>query len=382
MLTHRERVIKALNHEEPDRVPLDLFFHAGMLTDASYVALKKHLGIEGDIAPFRQGLGANYYDERILEALDIDFRRVFFEPQEDLTPISDDEAKFVDAWGTVYVSGPGYTHPVGPPLTEINTLEELREYPWPTPERFGRIEGLKEKAQTLFETTDYAIALRRPGIRGGLLDQGGNLRGMEQFMMDLALDPDYARTLMEILAVIYADVYTLALSAVGPYVQVVEAQDDLGAQLQPLISPATWRDIIKPSQKFIFDAIRRAAPQAKIIFHTDGNVHPLIPDLIEIGVDVLNPIQPSARLMDSAQLKKEFGDRLCFHGAMDVQTVLNQDEATVRADVRHRIQALGPGGGFILGPCNHIQHDIPPENVVAMYDEARKFGQYPLRVEG
>ncbi len=378
MLTHRERVVKALNHEEPDRVPIDLFFHAGMLTDASYFALKHHLGIEGEIEPFRKGLGANYYDERILEALDIDFRRVFFEPGEELTPLNEEESQFVDAWGTVFVSGPGYVHPAGPPLTEIDSIEGLRDYPWPRPEQFGRLEGLKEQAQHLFQNTDYAVALRRPGVRGGLLDQGGNLRGMEQFMMDLALIPDYARTLMEILAEIYAAVYTLALNEVGPYVQLVEAQDDLGAQLQPLISPTTWRQVIKPSQKYIFDAIHRCAPQAKIVFHTDGNVYPLIPDLIEIGVDVLNPIQPSARQMDSFRLKEEFGDRLCFHGAMDVQTVLNQDEATVREDVRRRIQALGPGGGFILAPCNHIQHDIPPENVVAMYAEARDYGRYPL----
>jgi len=381
MMTHRERVIKALNHEEPDRVPIDLYFHAGMLTDASYFALKQHLGIEGDIEPFRQGLGANYYDERILEALDIDFRRVFFEPEQELTPINDEESTFTDAWGTLYVSGPGYTHPAGPPLTEINTIEGLRDYPWPKPEQFGKVAGLKEQALHLFNDTDYAISLRRPGIRGGLLDKGGDLRGMEQYMMDLALDQDYCRALCEILAEIYADTYELALREVGPYVQIVEMQDDLGAQLQPLISPNTWRAVMKAPQKYINDRIHKFAPQAKIVFHTDGNVHALIPDLIEVGVDVLNPIQPSARLMDSFKLKEEFGDRMSFHGAMDVQTVLNKDEATVRADVRTRIRALGPRGGFIVAPANHIQWDIPPENVVAMYDEARKYGVYPLPKE-
>ncbi len=378
MLTPRERVAKALNHEEPDRVPIDLFFHAGMLTDRSYFALKEHLGIQGDIAPFRQGLGANYYDERILEALDIDIRRVFMEATHELTPINDEEAQFVDAWGTRYVSGPGYTHPAGPPLAELHTIAELRDYPWPKAEQFGSLAGLKEQAEHLYHNTNYAIALRRPGIRGGLLDKGGDLRGMEQFMMDLALEPDYCRTMIEIMAEIYVEVYTSALKLVGPYVQMVEAQDDLGAQLQPLISPKTWRDLFKPSQKYIFDAIHKVAPHVKIVFHTDGNVHPMIPDLIDCGVDVLNPIQPSARLMDSAKLKQEFGDRLAFHGAMDVQTVLNRDEAFVREDVRKRIRALAPGGGFILAPCNHIQHDIPPENVVAMYQEAREFGQYPI----
>jgi uroporphyrinogen decarboxylase len=378
MLTHRERVIKALNHEEPDRVPIDLYFHAGMLTDRAYFALKQHLGMEGDIAPFRQGLGANFYDERLLEALDIDFRRVFFEPSVDLTPVNDEESEFVDAWGTRYLSGPGYTHPVGPPLVEIDSIEALRDYPWPRPEVFGDPALTKAQALHLHHNTDYAIALRRPGIRGGLLDKGGDLRGMEQFMMDLALSPDYCRALLEILAEIYADTYELVLREVGPYVQIVEAQDDLGAQLQPLISPVTWRNLFKAPQKHIFDRVRQFAPQAKIVFHTDGNVYPLIPDLMEVGVDVLNPIQPSARLMDSFKLKAEFGDRLSFHGAMDVQTVLNQDVATVRADVRTRIRALAPGGGFILAPANHIQHDIPPENVVAMYAEAREFGRYPI----
>jgi uroporphyrinogen decarboxylase len=379
MLTPRERVIKALNHEEPDRVPIDLFFHAGMLTDQAYFALKQHLGIQGDIQPFRKGLGANYYDERMLEALDIDFRRVFFEPESELTPLNEDESEFVDPWGTVFVSGPGYTHPHGPPLTEVDSIEALRDYPWPKPEQFGKVEGLKKQAEDLYNNTDYAVALRRPGIRGGLLDQGGNLRGMEQFMMDLALMPDYATAMMEILAEIYADVYELALKEVGPYIQIVEAQDDLGAQLQPLISPKTWREIIKPSQKYIFDRVHKVAPNAKIVFHTDGNVRQLIPDFIEIGIDVLNPIQPSARQMDSFELKKEFGDRMSFHGAMDVQTVLTRTVDDVRADVRTRIQALGPSGGYILAPCNHIQWDIPPENVVAMYAEAREFGQYPLK---
>jgi uroporphyrinogen decarboxylase len=362
-------------------VPIDLYFHAGMLTNPTYFALKDYLGIAGDIPPFRQGLNADYYDERILKALDIDFRRIFFDPYHDLEPIADSadgEATFVDAWGTKYVTSPGYVHPIGPPLAEVNTIEGLRDYPWPRPEQFGRTEGIKEEAERLYYQTDYAISLRRPGIRGGLVDQGGNLRGMEQFMMDMVLIPKYVETLMERLAEIYAGVYALCLDLVGPYVQMVETQDDLGAQNNPLISPKMWRSLVKPAQKYIFDTIRQKAPQAKIVFHTDGNVWNFIPDLIEIGVDALNPIQPTAREMDSFRLKEVYGERLCFHGAMDVQQVLNKDEQTVRQDVRTRIDALGPGGGFILAPCNHIQHDVLPQNIVAMYEEARTYGQYPL----
>lgn len=379
MITHRERVIKALNHEEPDRVPLDLYFHAGMLADPAYFALKEYLGLKGDIPPFRQGQNANYYDERILEALDIDIRRIFYEPEYKLELTEDNRSEFTDAWGTRYLSGPGYVHSMGHPLAQINTLDELRDYPWPVPDQFPPGASMKEQAIYLSDQTDYAVSLRRPGLlRGGLLDQACNLRGTEQFMMDLLLKPDYARALIEILAEIYSGVYALALEQVGAYVQIVEAQDDLGGQDQPLISPKIWRDLIKPCQKHIFDTIRAGAHQAKIIFHSDGNIWALIPDLIEIGVDVLNPVQPTAKLMDSANLKKEFGDRLCFHGAIDVQQVLTKNRKLVNEDVRSRIQALGPGGGYILAPCNHIQADVPPENIVAMYETAKKYGHYPL----
>jgi uroporphyrinogen decarboxylase len=380
MLTHRERVIKTLNHEEPDRVPLDLYFHAGMLTDPAYFALKEYLGIKGDILPFRQGQNANYYDERILEAFDVDVRRIFYEPQYKLEPIDGVRFEYRDAWGTSFISGPGYVHSAGHPLVQINTIQDLRSYPWPRPDQYRPEGNLKKQAIYLSNQTDYAVSLRRPGLlRGGLLDQACNLRGTMQFMMDLIQRPDYVKVLMEILAGIYSEIYALALEEVGPYIQIVETQDDLGGQQQPLISPKMWRDLIKPYQKCIFDTIRAGAPQAKIIFHSDGNIRALIPDLIEIGVDILNPIQPTAKLMESMSLKKEFGDRLCFHGAIDVQQVLTKDSETVRRDVRSRILALGPGGGYILSPCNHIQADIPPENIVAMYKTAQKYGQYPLK---
>jgi uroporphyrinogen decarboxylase len=378
-MMHRERVMKALNHEEPDRVPLDLYFHAGMLTDPAYFVLKEYLGIEGDILPFRRGQNANYYDERILEIFDIDLRRIFYEPEYKIELMEDGRSKFVDAWGNSYLSGVGYVHSAEHPLAQINTIQDLRDYPWPVPDQYRPGGNLKEQALYLSSRTDYAISLRRPGLlRGGLLDQACNLRGTEQFMMDLLQKPDYARVLMEILAEIYSRVYALALEQVGAYVQVVEAQDDLGGQEQLLISPKTWRNLIKPYQKHIFDTIHAGAPQVKIIFHSDGNIRALIPDLIEIGVDVLNPVQPTAKRMDSADLKKEFGEQLCFHGAIDVQQVLTKDRETVRQDVRSRIQALGPGGGYILAPCNHIQADIPPENIVAMFEAAKEFGRYPL----
>jgi uroporphyrinogen decarboxylase len=157
----------------------------------------------------------------------------------------------------------------------------------------------------------------------------------------------------------------------------VEYGDDLGAQNNPLISPRFYREFIKPVQKELFDLIRDRAPQARIFMHCDGAIRDLIPDMIEAGVDVLNPVQPTARGMESAEIKRDFGDRLVFHGAIE-QKPQEGSEEDIRQEVRDRINALAPGGGYILTSCNVIVRP-PVANIVALFDEARSYGRYPLR---
>jgi uroporphyrinogen decarboxylase len=169
------------------------------------------------------------------------------------------------------------------------------------------------------------------------------------------------------------------LDAVGPYIDLITFSDDLGSQRAPLISPKMYRRMIKPYQAEVIAAIKRRS-KAKVFFHSCGNVYPLIGDLIEIGVDVLNPVQVSAGEMgDTARLKREFGDRITFCGAVDTQWVLPHGTTDdVRSEVRRRIRDLAPGGGYILAAVHCIQPDVPPENVLAMFDEARVAGRYPL----
>jgi uroporphyrinogen decarboxylase len=373
-LSHRERVQLAFDHQEPDRVPMDLMGNASMILDATYFKLRDYLGIKGDIAPIREGTTANYYDPRILERFDIDFRRLFLPttPGDKFTYL--DDGTFVGPWGIRWSKTGIYVNYVGAPLADA-TLDEVAAYEWPDPRDLWHTDGLAEQAKHLYETTDYALVARNP-LTWGFLDRGSNLRGMEQFMIDLAMRPEIVHLIVQGTLEIYKQVYEMFLEAVGPYVTMIEYGDDLGAQNNLLISPASYREFIKPAQKELFDLIHDRAPGARIFMHSDGALRKIIPDLIEAGVDVLNPVQPSAKGMESEALKRDFGDRLVFHGAVD-QKPQEGTEEEIRAEVRRRIDALAPGGGYVLAPCNVIV-EPPVENIVAMFDEARTYGQYPI----
>jgi uroporphyrinogen decarboxylase len=174
--------------------------------------------------------------------------------------------------------------------------------------------------------------------------------------------------------------WKLFLNAVGPYVHIIQRASDLGTQLSPFISPRMYRELLKPVESRIMAYIRSLAPKAKLWFHSCGAVSDLIDDFIDIGVEILNPVQPLATGMDSFTLKKRYGDRLCFHGGIDLQEALPGSGEDVRREVETRISALGPGGGYILAPANHIQNDTPAENVVLLYEHAKTCGTYPLGV--
>lgn len=371
-LSHRERVMLAFDHQEPDRVPLDLMGNATMILDNAYFRLKDHLGIKGDIEPVRKGSTANYYDERILEYFDIDFRRLFLPstPGEKFTYHSD--GTFTGPWGILWSKTGIYVNYERAPLADAD-IDGVANYQWPDPHQLWQTEGLAERAKHMYETSDYALVARNP-TTWGFLDRGSNLRGMDKFMMDLALNPEIVHLIVEGTLKVYLEIWDMFLQAVGPYVHMIEYGDDLGAQNNLLISPQSFREFIKPAQKKLFDLIKDRAPQARIFMHCDGALRPIIPDLIEVGVDVLNPSQPSAKGMESEGLKRDFGDQLVFHGTVEQEAQMGTEE-DIRAEVRHRIDALAPGGGFVLSTCNVIV-DPPVENIVAMFDEARTYGRY------
>ncbi len=372
-LSPRERVQLTFDHQEPDRVPLDFMGNASMVLDDTYFRLRDYLGIEGDIEPVREGSTANYYDERILDRFDIDFRRLFLPTRPGFFHYHSD-GTFTGPWGIGWQKRDIYVNAIHHPMADLD-VDGIAAYHWPDPDRLWHTNGLAEKAKILYKETGYALVARNP-ITWGFLDHGCILRGPEQFMMDLVLNPEIAHLIIERTLESRLKVYDMFLQAVGPYVQMVEYGDDLGGQANLLISPQTYRDFIKPAQVELNALIKDRAPQARIFMHTDGAMYDLIPDLIEAGVEILNPVQPSARGMESDRLKANFGDQLIFHGGVD-QKPQEGTEEDIRAEVRRRIDAFAPGGGYVLSTCNVIV-DPPLENIVAMFDEGRAYGRYPL----
>ncbi|MBK8046235.1 MAG: hypothetical protein IPK16_03355 [Anaerolineales bacterium] len=300
-LSHRERVILALSRRQPDRTPIDLMGNATMLLDNTYLRLRDHLGLE-PIPPVRSGTSANYYDERILEAFDADFRRIFLKRSPQNTVTWHEDGSFTDAWSIRSIEAGIFINAIEHPLPPSPTMDDLANFAWPTAAGLHNAEGLGAHAARLAGETDYALVARNP-LSPGFLDRGCALIGMANFFMLMHDEPEIADALLDHVLEIYLGVYTLFLQEVGPYVTMVEVADDLGAERSLLISPAMYRRYIKPRERILYQRIHELAPDAFIIHHTDGNVVSILPDLIEVGVNVLNPVQTSSRDMGAAGLK-------------------------------------------------------------------------------
>lgn len=369
-MTSRERVQLTLDHQEPDRIPLDMMGNATMLLDQTYFRMRDHLGLS-PIPAVRSGTSANYYDERILEYLGVDFRRVFLKENSSATIINHREGSYTDAWGIRYKRDGFFVNIVESPLKGVRNEREVEVHHWPTAEDMYSVDGLAEQAKRAYQETDYALVARNP-LTKGFLDRAQELVGMSEFLMDLALAPEVAHRIVAQLLVIYRQVYAMFLDAVGPYVQIVEVGDDLGSQNNLLISPATYREFIKPAERELYGLIHEMAPQASLFRHVDGAIFPLINDLIEVGVNILNPVQTSVHGMDARRLKETHGRTITFHGAVE-KMGSSVDELV--AEVKERIDVFAPGGGYVLASCNHMV-DVRPENILAMFDTAREYGRY------
>jgi uroporphyrinogen decarboxylase len=370
--SHRERVILTFNHKEADRIPIDLMGNASMLLDKTYLCLRDHLGLS-PIPPVRSGATANYYDDRILEYLDVDFRRIFLKKNSRNKIVERDDGIFNDAWGIGFLKLGVTVNAVEHPLSKVKTVNDVESYNWPKAEDMFIIDALEKEARRMFEETDYALVARNP-LSEGFLERASYLMGMEDFYINLLINPEVAKCIIAHLLEIYKDVYGMFLDAVGPYVQMVEVGDDLGGNDNLLISPETYREFIKPAEKELYSLIHEKAPEAALFHHTDGSVFELIPDLIEVGVNVLNPVQTSSKGMEAHRLKEAYGNSIVFHGAVE-NVESDVSTAEVITEVKQRIDALSPGGGYVLSCCNHMM-DVTPENIISMFQTAREYGHY------
>ena len=386
-MTPRDRVLAALDHEEPDRIPLDLGGGESTFNIDVYRDVLRHLGLSEEIMCISQGVALP--SEPVLKRFQID-TRYLYPSIKAINPNPPPEE--VDAWG-VRRKLLGYYYEIAPgghPLAKVKGAEELRDYPWPKPaqligasfsasggNRSGTpaeqiVEDMVRRGKALAER-DYAVVFPYGPI-GGSFAYSMWLRGFQAFFGDLVLRPKIADGIMQKVTELLVKTIQDYVRPLRDYVDIVFFGDDLGTQVGPMISPHMYRKHVKPHHRRIVEAFRNAT-RAKVILHTDGTVSPFIDDIAEIGVTGINPVQVSAKDMNTKDLKARFGDKIAFWGAIDTQSVLPfGTEQKVRAEVRRRIDDLGVRGGYVLTSVHNMIPPTPARNVVAMFDEGIRYG--------
>jgi uroporphyrinogen decarboxylase len=349
-----ERVETALAYREPDRVPFDFW-----AVPEVWNRLRSALGVDND--------------EAVLRLLGIDCRMV-------TTRYVGDKAReladgtFIDAWGThrrnVTNEFSTYGEYAGFPLAEAEIVADVLNWDWASPDDWD-VSGVRAQCEQL--NADVRHHLRYEV--GGIFEWSWGLRGFERFLLDLVEKPDIACAIMDRFTDLYIENTVRVIEAAGGLLDMVYTYDDVGIQNGPLISPRMWRKYILPRHQRLNAAIRAATRThpVKIMYHSCGAVYPFIAAFVdEMGIDVLNPLQPRAAGMDIPRIKAEFGDRLAFHGAIDIQgTLPHGTPEDVQAEVRERCNVLGRGGGYICASAHYIQADTSLENIIALYTTRR-----------
>lgn len=382
-MTSRERVVAALNHKTPDRVPIDLGgFQSGIHKEA-YKALIDCMGIKEEIEildPIQQLAKPS---EAVLRYLNVDIRyvcahatknsknkieknvrdgRLWHDLQDDFGVVwsmPDDQGMYMDI-----------SHH---PLAEAK-VNDLCDYPWPNGKDWSRFSGVRKQALEMRKETPYALST---GIGGVVYEYCWYLRGLEQWLMDTIQNIEFCEALIDQTLKFWLDYYSGFMKEVGDIVDIVMIGDDIAGQTGPLFSPDFYRKVVKPRQKKLIQHIK-SMTSAKIWYHTCGSCIEYIPDLIDNGVDIINPVQTSATGMDPAKLKADFGDSIVFWGGgIDSQHVLPfATPKKVKEEVKSNLEIFKPNGGYIFNNIHNIQAGVPGENIIAMYEAAHEFGDY------
>ncbi|UCF94605.1 MAG: hypothetical protein JSW39_10745 [Desulfobacterales bacterium] len=372
-MIHRERLIAALSHQQPDRVPIDIggTVNSSIVVEG-YARLKAHFGVEAEGGLCNRMMRVVKVDEQILQALDIDTRGVFMGAP---TKGADQELEpngYRDLWGIERIK-PAHSYYYdlrNSPLAGEISLNDVRKYPWPDPDDPGLLQGLKERVAWIRENTDCAAVLALPAP---FIHVSQYLRGFEDWYCDIALNAKVLVALCDAVLEVSLAMCQNILKEVGQEVDVVVAGDDIGAQRGLQINPEAYVKYVKPRHAEYFRRVHDLSP-AKLLYHSCGSVISIMEDLIEIGVDAIHPVQVSAAGMDPHLLKKKYGDRLAFWGAVDTQQILPRGGiADVKRAVEQCIEAMGESGGYVLAAVHNIQPDVPLENILAMFQHAREY---------
>jgi len=401
--------MEAIEHKEPDRVPIDL---GGMLstgiTAIAYNRLKRYLGIKGGATRIIDPVQFLAKPEKeILDFAWADVLPILREPKKwklwtladgstcevpyDFNPERMPDGSYIIRDGVAWIP-PGavirmppkgyYFDIIKHPLSDASNVEDLKKYDWDrllvknyVSPYWETLDEMAERCKKLYHETDYALMLN---FGGNIFETSWYLRGFAEFLIDLRRRPRMAEFIMDKLLEIFKHNFREIIRRVKGYIQIVQVGDDLGQQNGPIMSLKLYREYIKPRHAELYEFIKKESGGAKIFLHTCGSIYVFIEDLIEIGVDILNPIQVSAKDMDTKRLKKEFGDEVTFWGGgCDTQKILPfGTPEDVRKEVKKRIEDLAPGGGFVFCQVHNIQPEVPPENIAAMYEAVHEYGWY------
>jgi uroporphyrinogen decarboxylase len=376
-MTSRERVAAAIDHQEPDRVPTALGGGPYGIVDAVYLRLVDTLGLGEPVAPFRAGHNISYHDDRVFDRLGTDTRYVWptLSPS---SPLPRDDGLLVDGYGQPWRRALPYYYPAAGILADADGVDAIDELvAWPDTGDPKWVSGVRARARSLREGTDAYIVARMVTSHGPF-QTASDLRGAEQFLMDMAAEPEFTQALTDRVTDSIVGLMERYLEAGGECFDMVELPgDDYATQTGLAMSPAMFRRYFKPAIVRMVTTVKTYRPDLKVMFHCDGALAPLLADLIDAGVDVVHPLEPLPAT-DLEAVKATYGRSLAFLGAIDIKHALPGAVEDVVDEVKLRVRQLAPGGGYILAPANHVQPDVPPANLIALFDAARTYGRYPI----
>lgn len=382
-MNSRQRFLTACAHKEPDRVPISLGGTAGKVYESTMRGMCDFYGIPQDKIEFCPG-GFKYVPmcEELYRALGVDNRMIYpLSNPPSMLEAQLNQGSFITRWGGRFeyrdkdaeMALLGLDLPLGGDELE---LKDVLDYKWPRPDA-SLTAGLRERAQKLADEGEYAIGVYRV-LEAGIFGSIHNfLRGMSNFFYDLVADEEVANALLDGMLETQKAYYGAVLDEVGDLVDYVETEDDMGMQDRPLVSPEVYRAMIFPRHKALYQFIKsKCRPGAKVFMHSDGAVFDLIPDYIEAGVDILNPLQVNCVGMDIREIKARFGKRLVFNGAVDVLAPFEGSDQDAKDAIMRAVDTLGPGGGYILGPTHNFAPHLPVEKVLLYFEFAKEYGRY------
>lgn len=383
-MNSRDRLLTTFNHVEPDRVPFDLgSTQATGIHVVAYRNLRQVLGLPPVQVEFSDAVQQLALpDDDVVECLGMDVRGLFPLNSHNWNVHAEDAGEYWayhDEWGITHhrpKEGGLYYSIARVPLDRPDlTVEDIEKYAWPNMGDTRRIAGLRDLAER-YLAAGYGVVLKDPFA--GIFEMAQRIVGMQNCLVMMLSDEKLTGTLFDKLLELKLSFWEMALPQLADVVDVVAETDDYGTQASQLISPRMFRQQLKPRLKILFDRIQELAPNARRFFHSCGSVRPLIPDFIEIGVEILNPVHIRAAGMEPVALKRDFGDALVFWGGgVDTQGLLPMGTPEeVKDDVRRNIEALAPGGGYVFNTVHNIQADVPPRNILAMWEALQEYGIY------